>query len=139
MKAQLIELSGHRKAFHAANVSDLKSWASKLVSLVKLGLPSLASNKRINDPEAQDGSKWERPTSVLSQHVKGGEYGGKEGNGEKWGQGLVNSKSMEQWQGSADPEAYSTARQKLKKAMIEHYRLVVVTHIAFDVTDLNTW
>jgi xenotropic and polytropic retrovirus receptor 1 len=130
LKHQLVELSGHRKVFHAANSPDWKSWGklygNKMISSLPLpklpfSLPSVASK---HDPEAQRGGRFERPTSVLSQHVKGDGYGEKSGGKTRQSKGS----DVQQWQRSTDPEEYADARQKLKKAMIEHYRLVFITY-----------
>jgi xenotropic and polytropic retrovirus receptor 1 len=122
LKAQLAELSDHRRIWRAANPqANMKSWANKLVGsfpAVKFG-----SSAKEDDPEAQYRSRWERPISVLSQHVKAGVYGEGE-KPKKRGRSLSIGRSSDRWVRSIDPEEYAVARDKLKKAVIEHYRSV---------------
>lgn len=142
IKAQLLELSEHRRIYQIAHPPDTRPWATKLVSSIRMpaipvpALPSFsmgrgslaplasAAAKKKVDGESQDDSEGERTASTLPV---GGEQRNdstdEDGHGAKGkGPGPSNGKEKEQSPG-LDPEEYFHAKKKLKKAVLEHYRL----------------
>jgi hypothetical protein len=145
IKAQLLELSEHRKIYQIAHPPDLRPWTTKLVSSIRMpaiplpakpsfsmGHGSLApltsaatgAGKKQGDGENQEDSEGERTASTLqNSHDQGNASPDSDSHGTKGkGPGPSNGKEKEQSPPGLDPEEYLHAKKKLKKAVLEHYR-----------------